>query len=342
MMKLKDFNYSLPKEFIAQYPTERRGESKLLVLERKTGAITHQRFQDIITHFSHGDVLCINTTRVIPARLYGKKARTGGKVEVFLLEKIQGALWKALVRSSGRVKRGEHVVFDGDLSCTTREQNGDGEWTITFHPEDVSEDEVLSLGHIPLPPYIRRNDEPLDLERYQTVYARQGGSIAAPTAGLHFTTSMLSEIEKKGVQVVKILLHIGLGTFRPVKHERIELHRMEREYYEIEKTDAKVINSARDAGKRVFVVGTSTTRVLETVAEGGGVHAGKGWTEKFIYPPYRFKVVDHLITNFHLPQTTLLMLVSAFASREMVLAAYEEAKEKSYRFFSYGDAMLIL
>jgi S-adenosylmethionine:tRNA ribosyltransferase-isomerase len=341
-MKLEDFNYELPRECIAQYPSEQRGASKLLALERDTGAITHRRFVDIVTYFSPGDVLCINNTRVIPARLFGKKERTGGKVEVFLLEELDGSTWKALVRSSGKVRGGEKVLFDDTISCTAEERNGDGTWRIVFQPQDVSPDEILALGHMPLPSYIRRDDEEIDRDRYQTVYAQHKGSVAAPTAGLHFTEPLLSDIEQRGVHVVKILLHIGLGTFRPVKHERIEEHRMDREYYEIEEKQVKVINGAREAGKKIFVVGTSTTRALETVAGKGEVQAGKGWTDTFIFPPYRFRVVDHLITNFHLPRTTLLMLVSAFASREMILAAYEEAKEKDYRFFSYGDAMLIL
>jgi S-adenosylmethionine:tRNA ribosyltransferase-isomerase len=341
-MKLEDFNYELPRECIAQYPSEQRGASRLLVLERETGTIAHRRFADIVTYFSAGDVLCINDTRVIPARLFGRKARTGGKVEVFLLEKINFSTWKVLVRSSGKVKGGEKILFDDTISCTVQEQNGDGKWSVVFQPPDVSPDEILSLGHMPLPPYIRRDDEKIDRDRYQTVYAQHSGSVAAPTAGLHFTTDMLSEIEQKRASVVKIFLHIGLGTFRPVKHERIEEHRMDREYYEIEEKQAKTINSARNAGRKLFVVGTSTTRALETMAGEEGVQAGKGWTDKFIFPPYRFRMVDHLITNFHLPRTTLLMLVSAFASREMILTAYEEAKEEGYRFFSYGDAMLIL
>lgn len=341
-MKLEDFDYSLPKKYIAQYPSERRDASNLLVLERKTGTITHRRFCDIVTYFSPGDVLCLNDTRVIPARLFGKRERTGGKVEVFLLEHLGGTGWKALLRSSGKVKEGEGIRIGGNIGCVATEKNGDGKWTVTFHPEEVSADEILALGHMPLPPYIRRDDETIDRERYQTVYAQREGSVAAPTAGLHFTESMLSEIEGRGVRIVKLLLHIGLGTFRPVKHEHVENHIMEQEYYEIDEASEEGINSAREAGKSIFAVGTSSTRALETVAGESGVRSGRGWTEKFIFPPYRFRVVDHLITNFHLPRTTLLMLVSAFASREMVLAAYEEAKARDYRFYSYGDAMLIL
>ena len=263
-------------------------------------------------------------------------------MEVFLLEQLDGSCWKALVRSSGRVKQGEQILFNDEISCLTKERNGDGKWTVAFQPQDVSGDKILDLGHVPLPPYIRRDDEEIDRERYQTVYAKHEGSVAAPTAGLHFTEVMLSEIERKGVHIVRIMLHIGLGTFRPVKHEQIEQHKMDNEYYEIEEEQVRVINGAKEAGREIFVVGTSTTRALETMAGKRGVRSGKGWTETFIFPPYRFKAVDHLITNFHLPQTTLLMLVSAFASREMILTAYEEAKGRGYRFYSYGDAMLIL
>ncbi len=342
MMKLEDFDYALPRDFIAQYPSEQRGEEKLLVLERKTGALAHRRFRDIVTYFAPGDVLCINNSRVIAARLFGKKAKTGGKVEVFLLEDLDGGTWKALIHCSGKVKQGAEVRFDDGISCRAVERDSDGKWKVTFLPKGITREEILSHGHIPLPPYIRRNDEAIDRDRYQTVYAEHKGSVAAPTAGLHFTESMLSEIGGKGVRIEHILVHIGLGTFRPVKSEHIEQHRMDREYYEIAQEQAEAINHARDTGKQVFVVGTSTTRALETVAEKGALRAAKGWTDKFIYPPYRFKVVDHLITNFHLPRTTLLMLVSAFASREQILAAYEEAKQKDYRFFSYGDAMLII
>jgi S-adenosylmethionine:tRNA ribosyltransferase-isomerase len=341
-MKLEDFNYTLPKEFIAQYPSAQRGESRLLILERKTGAIAHRHFSDIISYFSPGDALCINNTKVIPARLVGKKERTGGKVEVFLLGRLNGSLWSALLRSSGKIKKDQDILFTDGVSCQVQEQNSNGKWTIAFQPKDLTSDEIFALGHVPLPPYIRRDDEEMDRERYQTVYAMHEGSVAAPTAGLHFTESLLSEIETKGVKVVKILLHLGLGTFRPVKQEEIALHRMESEYFEIREESAEALNGTRAAGGKVFVVGTSTTRALETMTSTGTLEPGKGWTEKFIYPPYEFKVVDHLITNFHLPRTTLLMLVSAFASREMILAAYEEAKERGYRFFSYGDAMLIL
>ncbi|MCK4233826.1 tRNA preQ1(34) S-adenosylmethionine ribosyltransferase-isomerase QueA [candidate division WOR-3 bacterium] len=341
-MKLDDFNFSLPREFIAQYPTERRGESKLLILDRKYGKIEHKIFTDIVEYFSNGDVLCINNTRVIPARLFGKRERTNGKVEVFLLQKIEGTVWEVLLRPAKKVKQGEKILFNKKVSCRIEERDGSGKWKIEFSPHVISDNEILSLGNMPLPPYIKRETEELDQYRYQTVYAEKEGSVAAPTAGLHFTEEILSCIEKKGVKIVRILLHIGIGTFRPVKVEDITEHKMESEYYEIDEESALIIDKVKKEKGNVFVVGTSTTRALETAFYNSCLNPGEGWTEKFIYPPYNFQVVDHLITNFHLPQTTLLMLVSAFTSREMILRAYEEAKKRDYRFFSYGDAMLIL
>lgn len=341
-MKLKDFDYSLPQEFIAQYPVEKRGDSKLLVLNRKAGSIEHRTFSEIVEYFSKGDILCINNTRVIPARLFGKKESTKGKVEVFLLRKIEGAVWEALLRPARRIKRGQRIIFKNDIECRIEERNGSGMWRVEFSPSNITEQEILSLGNVPLPPYIKRQPEKLDRYRYQTVYAEYKGSVAAPTAGLHFTEEILADIVNKGVKIVKILLHIGIGTFRPVKTEDISQHKMDSEYYEIDEDNAAIINKARKEGGRIFVVGTSTTRALESACNDGYLKPDEGWTGKFIYPPYNFQMVDHLITNFHLPQTTLLMLVSAFASREKILESYEEAKNKGYRFFSYGDVMLIL
>jgi S-adenosylmethionine:tRNA ribosyltransferase-isomerase len=341
-MKLKDFSYTLPREFIAQYPSERRGDSKLLVLERRSERIEHRRFGDIVDYLSLGDVLCINNTRVIPARILGRREKTGGKVEVFLLKEIQDGLWEVLIKPSKRARAGERFVFENSIGCRVEERNGVGTWRIRFLPETLTKEDIYAVGKTPLPPYIKREPEELDNYRYQTVYAEEDGSVAAPTAGLHFTDEIIRRIEERGVQVVKILLHVGLGTFRPVKAENIAHHRMESEYYELDEESVARITEARNSGGEVFVVGTTTTRALETAFYDGSLHPGTGWTEKFIYPPYEFKVVDHLITNFHLPQTTLLMLVSAFATLEVILKAYEEAKKEGYRFFSYGDAMLIL
>jgi len=341
-MKLDDFDFFLPRELIAQYPAEKRGGSKLLVLDRKTGRIEHRIFSDIVNYFSNGDVLCINNTRVIPARLFGKKEKTKGKIEIFLLRKIEDTIWEALIRPARRVKPGGCIIFKKGVGCRIKEKNGNGKWKVEFFPDGITEHEIFSLGDMPIPPYIKRNSEQIDRYRYQTVYAEREGSVASPTAGLHFTEKILSDIEEKGVKIVKILLHIGIGTFRPVKVEDIRQHKMESEYYEINHDTAKIINSSRKEGGSIFVVGTSSTRALESVCYDTRLKDGRGWTDKFIYPPYNFQLVDHLITNFHLPKTTLLMLVSAFASKDMILGAYEEAKCKGYSFFSYGDAMLIL
>ena len=341
-MNLKDFDFSLPKEFIAQYPSAKRGSSKLLILDRKSGRIEHRSFSEIVNYFSSGDVLCLNNTRVIPARIFGEKARTKGRVEVFLLRKIEGATWEALLRPARRMRPGDSLILKNGIECIIKERNNDGKWRISFSPNGINDHEIFALGDVPLPPYIKRAPEEIDRYRYQTVYAEKDGSVAAPTAGLHFTEKILSNIEKSGVKIVNIILHIGLGTFRPVKVEDISQHKMDSEYYEIDEDSAMIIEKARKENGSIFVVGTSTTRALETAYVNSHLKPGRGWTEKFIYPPYNFRLVDHLVTNFHLPQTTLLMLVSAFASKEMLLDAYEEAKNRGYRFFSYGDAMLIL
>ncbi len=341
-MELKDFDYSLPRRFIAQYPPQKRGESRLLVLHRKSGDIEHRMFSDIVRYFSCDDVLCINRTRVIPARLFGRKKRTGGKVEVFLLQKKQEERWEVLLRPARGIHVGDQILFAKDALCNIVKRNGAGKWHVEFLPSGITEEEIFKLGNVPLPPYIKREAEELDKERYQTVYAEQGGSVAAPTAGLHFTEAALSAIEGKGVHLVKILVHIGMGTFKPVKVDDVREHKMDSEYFECDEKGAATINKARKQGRKIFSVGTSTTRALETISCNNFVKAEGGWTDKFIYPPYTFQVIDHLITNFHLPKTTLLMLVSAFATRELILKTYEEAKQKGYRFFSYGDAMLIL
>jgi len=341
-MNLSDFDYSLPRRFIAQYPPQKRGNSKLLVLDRETGKIEHRVFSDIVNYFNNDDILCINNTKVFPARIFGRKEKTGGKVEVFLLRKIEDGIWEALLRPARRLRKDLTVIFTNDIKCRIEERCKNGKWRIKFLPEGVTTDEIFSLGDMPIPPYIKRLPEEIDRFRYQTIYAEKEGSVASPTAGLHFTEEILNLLENKGVKILRILLHIGLGTFKPVKTEDITKHLMESEYYEIGESSERALNRARKTGGSIFAVGTTTTRALESTAMNGLVKAKKEWTDKFIYPPYKFQVVDHLITNFHLPKTTLLMLVSAFATREMILEAYEEAKKRDYRFFSYGDAMLIL
>jgi S-adenosylmethionine:tRNA ribosyltransferase-isomerase len=341
-MKLSDFDFSLSSELIAQYPSKKRGESKLLVLNRKTCVMEHRMFKDVVQYFSKGDALCINKSRVIPARLFGRKAGTGGKVEVFLLRKIKDRIWEVLIKPSRKVRKCKELVFNGKVVCRIKSRDSSGKWEVEFFPDDITTEDILALGKVPLPPYIKREVEAIDRDRYQTVYARNDGSVAAPTAGLHFTKEILSKLEDKGVTIVEIILHIGFGTFRPVKVKDITEHKMEREYYKIDRKSAETLNSIKRERKPVFVVGTSTTRALESACSNGYIKAEYSSTDKFIYPPYEFKVVDHLITNFHLPKSTLIMLVSAFASKKLILKAYEEAKKNDYQFFSYGDAMLIL
>ncbi|PKM80950.1 MAG: tRNA preQ1(34) S-adenosylmethionine ribosyltransferase-isomerase QueA [Firmicutes bacterium HGW-Firmicutes-14] len=341
-MKLSDFNYYLPEELIAQEPAESRDESGLLVLHKDTGRVEHRKFPEIIEYFEPGDVLVINGTRVIPARLIGTKKDTGAGIEVVLLKRHGLNFWEALVKPGKRVKPGTRIIFgDGALEAKATGVTEAGGRILEFSYEGIFEDVLDRLGRMPLPPYIKK--ELRDRERYQTVYARVPGSAAAPTAGLHFTKELLGKIRGKGITVAELVLHVGLGTFRPVKTENILEHKMHSEFYEIGSEAAETVNRAKKAGNRVISVGTTSTRTLETVAgEDGLIQPGKGWTDIFIYPGYRFKTVDILITNFHLPKSTLLMLVSAFAGREKVLEAYRAAIEQRYRFFSFGDAMLII
>ena len=341
-MKVTDFDYFLPEELIAQEPAESRDSSRLLVLHRDTGKIEHRYFPACMEYFSPGDVLVVNNTRVIPARLIGVKENTGAQIEVVLLKRTDLHTWEALVRPGKRVRPGTVIVFgDGLLAAEAVDVTEVGGRVLKFNYEGVFEDILDRLGRMPLPPYIKK--ELVDRERYQTVYARNPGSAAAPTAGLHFTPELLETIKGKGIFIVEVMLHVGLGTFRPVKSENITEHTMHSEYYEISPAAIEIINNARQKGGRVISVGTTSTRTLETVADSSGfVRSGSGWTDIFIYPGYRFKVVDMLVTNFHLPKSTLLMLVSAFAGRDKVLAAYREAIRERYRFFSFGDAMLIV
>lgn len=344
-MNLKDFDYHLPQELIAQYPAEHREDSRLLVLSRSTGAINHTLFKNIADYLVPGDLLVLNNTRVFPARLHGRRADTGGAVEVMLLEEKEPGLWEALVRPGRKAREGLMLLFgQGELTGEILERTESGGRLIRFSLKGNGFwREIFRLGEVPLPPYIRRKAGELDKERYQTVYAQTLGSVAAPTAGLHFTAELLRQLEAAGVELVYVLLHVGLGTFRPVREEVIEEHKMHAEFWRVEPEAAARINQAKAAGRRVIAVGTTSVRVLESAAgEDGRIGSGEGWTSLFIYPGYRFRVVDGLFTNFHLPCSTLLMLVSAFAGREKVLNAYQQAVALKYRFFSYGDAMLIL
>lgn len=341
-MKLSDFTYELPRELIAQEPLKERDGSRLLVLDRASGGIRHETFREMPKYLDKGDCLVLNDTRVIPARLLGSREDTGGRIEFVLLKKLDADVWEVILKPGKRAKPGVRFVFGGGiLKAEILEQVEEGNRIVRFEYEGIFEQVLDRVGIVPLPPYITRTLE--DAERYQTVYSRYRGSAAAPTAGLHFTQKMLKELEDKGVRIAYVTLHVGLGTFRPVKVENIESHKMHAEYYTISEATAALINGTRENGGKIVAVGTTSCRVLETASdESGRIGPGEGWTSIFIYPGYRFKMVDALITNFHLPESTLIMLVSAFAGREKVLEAYRRAVEERYRFFSFGDAMLVL
>ena len=339
-MKLSDFMYDLPEERIAQTPVEPRDPSRLMVIHRDTDEIEHRHFYDVIDYLNPGDVLVINDTRVIPARLYGERP-TGGACEVLLLRQLAPKKWETLVKPGKKLKPGAEIVFgDGRLRGRVLETTDVGGRIVEFECEGTFEAALDALGEMPLPPYIHEQLE--DRERYQTVYARHEGSAAAPTAGLHFTPELLNRIREKGIDVVPVLLHVGLGTFRPVKVENIEEHHMHSEYFEVTEDAAKRINAARERGGRIVAVGTTSVRTLESAAENGQLVAKRGETSIFIKPGYQYQMVDALITNFHLPGSTLMMLVSALYDREKIISAYELAVKEKYRFFSFGDAMLIL
>lgn len=345
-MHINDFDYHLPEELIAQYPSMQRDESRLLVLHRKDGSIEHKKFFDIIDYLQPGDCLVMNDSRVIPARLFGKKADTGAAAEVLLIKRLENGCWEAMVRPGRRLKPGTSVVFSDEpgkrLSADILETCEGGTRIIRFRQDGDFHDRLEECGHIPLPPYIDRPDEALDRQMYQTVYSREEGSVAAPTAGLHFTEELLDRIRAKGIKTAQVTLHVGIGTFRPVKCEQIEEHHMHFEEYEITQANADLINDTKAAGGRIISVGTTSARTMESAAdEHGRLAAGRGITDIFIYPGYKFKIVDCLITNFHLPKSTLLMLISALYDREKILEVYKEAVEKRYAFFSYGDAMFI-
>jgi S-adenosylmethionine:tRNA ribosyltransferase-isomerase len=363
--RLPDYDYSLPEHLIAKYPPARRGDSRLLVIHRGSHTWQDRMFADIIEYLNPGDVLVLNKTRVIPARLIGKR-KTGGKAEVLLHQRLEGDMerWKVLVAPARKTREGERIFFKSPLSqqgegfggevaplsCEVERDLGEGEKIVRFNRIGADFlNAIEAIGQVPLPPYLHRAAESLDKERYQTIYASTPGAVAAPTAGLHFTAALLSQIEKKGITLAYVTLHTGLGTFRPVETEDVTKHRMHEEYFELDEANARIINDAKANGKQCIAVGTTTVRALETLAGVAQtkacttpVTAGSGMSGIFIYPPYAFKVPDAIITNFHLPRSTLLMMISAFAGREFMLQCYEHAIQAEYRFFSYGDAMLIL
>lgn len=340
-MKTSDFYYDLPEELIAQDPLENRSDSRLMVLDKETGAVSHHVFREIVDYLNPGDCLVINDTKVIPARLIGEREGTGAKIEVLLLKRKTGDVWETLVKPGRKAKPGTRIQFGGGLLVgEVMDIVDEGNRLIRFEFEGIFEEILDQLGQMPLPPYITHQLK--DKDRYNTVYATHSGSAAAPTAGLHFTPELLKTIEEKGIDIARVTLHVGLGTFRPVKVDDVENHHMHSEFYMIDEEAAEKINRAKENGKRVICVGTTSCRTIESAAdENGRLKPCSGWTEIFIYPGYQFKILDCLITNFHLPESTLIILVSALAGKENVLAAYEEAVKERYRFFSFGDAMFI-
>ncbi|KIL44533.1 tRNA preQ1(34) S-adenosylmethionine ribosyltransferase-isomerase QueA [Jeotgalibacillus soli] len=340
-MKIEDFDFYLPDELIAQVPLEDRTSSRLMIVDKHTGAVSHQSFIEIIDYLNDGDCLVLNDTKVLPARLIGQKEDTGATIELLLLKQREGDQWETLVKPAKRLKVGTVISFgDGRLKATCKSIGEQGARVVEFSYEGIFYELLDQLGDMPLPPYIKEKLD--DRDRYQTVFAKERGSAAAPTAGLHFTEELLERIHAKGVRIAFVTLHVGLGTFRPVSVNSIEDHDMHSEYYQMSKETAELLNNTKAQGGRIITVGTTSTRTLETIAtENGHFAEANGWTSIFIYPGYTFKAVDALITNFHLPKSTLIMLVSALAGREATLSAYREAVEKNYRFFSFGDAMLI-
>ena len=338
-MKLTDFSYELPKELIAQHPAEPRDYARLMLYDRKTGAVEHKHFYDLVDELRAGDVLVFNDSKVIPARLYGKRVPTGGKVEVLLLTPVGEDRWEVLVKPGKKALPGTTIEFPGGLQAEVLDRTDFGGRVVHFTYDGVFDDIIDKIGEMPLPPYIHEKME--DPNEYQTVYARERGSAAAPTAGLHFTDELLQKIRDKGVEEVFVTLHVGLGTFRPVEEENIEDHQMHSEFYSITPEAADAINRAKAEGRRIIAVGTTSIRTLESAGTTGKLKAGSGWTNIFIYPGFTFHIVDALVTNFHLSESTLLMLISALSTREQILHAYEIAVKEKYRFFSFGDAMFI-
>lgn len=341
-MELSDFDYDLPQELIAQHPVEPRDASRLMVVDRENGAIEHHIFHELPQLLKAGDVLVVNNTRVIPARLIGEKEGTGAHIECLLLKRLERDVWEVLLKPGKRLREGQFVSFGGGkLRGELLAILPNGNRTLRFVYDGIFEAVLDELGNMPLPPYITEKLD--DKERYQTVYAKESGSAAAPTAGLHFTHELMEQLREKGIEIVEILLHVGLGTFRPVKVDKIEEHEMHSEYYRVTQEAAERINRAKQEGRRVIAVGTTAARTLESVGQRNGwVQAGEGWTDIFIYPGYTFKVLDALITNFHFPKSTLVMLVSALAGRDLIMKAYETAVRERYRFYSFGDAMFII
>lgn len=339
-MKTNDFNFYLPEKLIAQKPCEKRDFSKLMVINKQSEEIRHKHFYDIIDYLDKGDTLVLNNTRVIPARLFGKKSETGAIIEILLLKRVKDDVWEILVKPGKKAKVGVEIEFGDNLNGIIRLVKDDGNRYIEFIYTGIFEEILDELGMMPLPPYITEKLD--DKERYQTVYSKIEGSAAAPTAGLHFTDELLDKMKNKGINITYITLHVGLGTFRPVKVDDIANHKMHKEYFVISKETADTINETKKNGNKVIAVGTTTVRTLESVAsEEGFIQESSGWTDIFIYPGYRFKVIDKLITNFHLPKSTLIMLVAAFSERELIMKGYEMAVKEGYRFFSFGDSMLI-
>jgi len=344
-MKLSDFKYNLPKTAIAKYPVTPRDKAKMLVLDRETQEMETHKFSDVADYMSKGDVMVVNETRVFQARLFGKKEKTNAKIEVFLLRELNAeeCIWDVIVDPARKVRIGNKIYFNDKLWCEVIDNTTSRGRTVRFNQPGNIFKAVEKIGVTPLPPYIKREPDASDRENYQTLYARVDGAVAAPTAGLHFSSKLLAKIKNKGVTIVPVILHIGLGTFRPVEVEDLTKHRMDSEYFEINQKSAEKINKALEAKKNIFVVGTSTCRALETSTTADGlVKQNSGWTDKFIYPPYDFKITKKLITNFHSPESTLLMLVSALAGSDFIVKAYKKALKDKYRFLSYGDAMLIL
>ncbi|MFC1549794.1 tRNA preQ1(34) S-adenosylmethionine ribosyltransferase-isomerase QueA [Candidatus Neomarinimicrobiota bacterium] len=342
--KLAEFNYPLPNKYIAQYPAPRRDQSKLMVIDRKKESIEHLKFSNLIDYIRKNDLLLMNNTKVFPARLFATKDRTDARVEVFLLRELGNDLWEVMVKPARKVRIGNKLMFTPRVHCDVIDNTVSGGRVVRFEYEGEDLYNVIDrIGISPLPPYIHRESEKKDKERYQTVYADRRGAVAAPTAGLHFTEGLLKRIKDKGIQVEYVTLHIGLGTFRPVQVEDLNRHQMDSEYFEVSPPTAMAINNARRKRHKIIAVGTSSVRAMETVVVSGfQISPKRGWTDKFIYPPYDFKMVDALITNFHQPKSTLMMMVAAFAGHDLIMKAYREAKKHDYRFLSYGDAMLIL
>lgn len=341
LLKKSSYHYNLPEELIAQYPLKQRSTSRLLVLDKDSGSVEHKQFSEVVDYFRQGDVLVVNSTKVIPARLLGSK-ETGAKIEVFLLNHIVNDTWRCLVKPGKRCPIGTKIIFNDTFSGTVKELSTEGSRLIKFDYEGNFWSALSETGNIPLPPYIKREADSSDSSNYQTIYAKIKGSVAAPTAGLHFTDEVLAQLKQKGVEITEVLLHVGLGTFRPVKTDNIEEHTMHSEYCSISEESAKVINKAKEEGRRIIAVGTTSTRTLESFAKNKRLESGDKWTNIFIYPGKEFSIVDAMITNFHMPESTLIMMISAFTGYGNIMNAYKIAVEEKYRFFSYGDAMLII